>query len=174
MQAEVAQLKTELAAAVAENPPAATGNAVGAGPTPLTSAPVAPPVPVVLSVPVATPTARRPPANQTPRDQAERAQDGAIGAEIAAIKKLDFENNRLTALLNIAHRPNLSPTMQAVLIEAAFNDLEFESNKVALLGEIIKRPDFSPTARSVILSRLGSLDFENNRMAILDSLNQKH
>lgn len=143
------------------------------------NAPAPPPAPPSYAPSAATspamftpPTAVQPPKND-PLVTAER-EDASTAAEIAAIGKLDFENNRLAAFINIARRANLSPASQVRLVEATFNNLDFENNKITLLQEIIKQPSFSEQVRAAILTRLSSLSFENNRMTILALLNQRH
>ncbi len=103
---------------------------------------------------------------------AQAAPDTSVAVEIDAIKQLNFENSRLVSLLNIARRPNLSPASQVRLVQTAFSNLDFENNKIALLLEIIRNPKFSEQARTAILSRIGSLNFENSRVVILNFLNQ--
>jgi len=100
-------------------------------------------------------------------------RDASVAVEIAAIEKLDFDNNKLASFLNIAHRKSLSPAAQVRLVQAAYASMDFENNKMTLLQEIIRNPDFSEQARAAILTRLSSLDFENDRVTILSLLNQK-
>ncbi len=125
---------------------------------------------------VALPPGYAPPAPSAAQASVASAMPKAAApdvtlAEITAIEKLDYENNRLDALFAIAHRASLSAEAQVRLVQSAYHGLTFENNKVALLREIIKRADLAAAARAEIIAQLNSLDFDNNRLAVLKMLN---
>lgn len=99
--------------------------------------------------------------------------ESLVLTEIQAALKLDFENNRLVALKNIAQRPALCPCAQVQLVDAAYGRLDFENSKIALLQSLIANPSFSIHAKKRILEGIDHLAFENNRSHILDLLNQQ-
>ncbi len=99
--------------------------------------------------------------------------DASVKVEISAIEKFDYENSKLASFLNIARRPNLSPAVQSLLVRDAYGHLDYENSKMSLLEALINRRDFSEDARTAILRQLNSLDFENNRLTILNLLNTK-
>jgi len=161
------KLLTSIPAAVqADNSPKPLVASVPVPPTP--EVPTPPPVPAPPGYGT-SPAVPVPPAYTPSRVD----PDASIAMEIAAIEKLNFDNSKLSSFLNIARRNNLSPAAQVSLIKAAFTSLDFENSKITLLQEIVRNPAFSEQARTAILSRLGSLSFENNRVTILNLLNQR-
>ncbi|HVU38987.1 MAG TPA: protein kinase [Opitutales bacterium] len=129
-----------------------------------------------LSATVSVPASSTPPL---PRGYAQAAPeprtdpDASVKVEISAIEKFDYENSKLASFLNIARRPNLSPAVQSLLVRDAYGHLDYENSKMTLLEALINRRDFSEDARTAILKQLNSLDFENNRLTILNLLNTK-
>jgi hypothetical protein len=94
--------------------------------------------------------------------------------EIDAAAKLMFENERQSALADIAARPNLDPYDQSYLARAIFEKITFDNNRVALLQTLIANPSFSNAAKSTILERLDrGLMFDNHRRQILKQLNDR-
>ncbi len=94
-------------------------------------------------------------------------------SEIAAVKQMTNESARMTAYLNMVHRPNLPPAVLAMLASAAFDNLTNPSSKITMLQEIILQPEFGDQAKQVILSRLSSLLNGSSQAMILSELNDQ-
>lgn len=94
-------------------------------------------------------------------------------AEIDAIGKLAFDDNRHSGYNNVAARPDLSDRAQVHLIEAVFKRLAFEDAKVDVLLTLVRNSSFSPVGRAALLERLDRLAFEHNKRKILDALNEQ-
>lgn len=90
-------------------------------------------------------------------------------AEIGAVSKLSFDNNRQEAYKRIAGREDISEGAQVYLVAAVFKHLSFENAKMDVLLTLIGNPSFTPAAKKAILDRLDRLAFENNKTAILDA-----
>jgi hypothetical protein len=98
-----------------------------------------------------------------------RPQDITI-AEIDAVRKLSFDNDRQSAYGRIAERENLSDEAQVYLVEAVFKNLSFEKAKVDVLLTLVNNRTFSQAAKGAILDRLDGLSFEKDKSQILEAM----
>jgi hypothetical protein len=99
--------------------------------------------------------------------------DAASIAEIDAAARLNMDSARTHALVQIAERPLLAPSVQVHLVNTAYRVLSFDNNKAHVLTKIIARPDFSDATRHAIVSQLRKLSFDNNRQHILHQINER-
>jgi hypothetical protein len=99
--------------------------------------------------------------------------DSVTFAEIDAATKLTFENSRVEALVPIAGRTSLSAASQVYLVNATFKHLSFENNKVTVLNALVANKAFCNPAKQTMLTNLDKLSFDNNRAAVLASINQR-
>jgi hypothetical protein len=98
--------------------------------------------------------------------------DDAI-AEIDAVGKLPFDNDRQQAYKRIAGRAGLSDDAQVHLVEAVYSRLSFENAKEDVLLTLIANPDFSSAAERTILEKLDKLAFPNSRKRILKAISDR-
>jgi len=94
-------------------------------------------------------------------------------AEIDAVGKLPFDNDREHAYKRIAARPGLSPEAQVHLIEAALGRLAFDNAKEEVLLTLIKNPGFSSAAERAILDKLDRLAFSSSKKKILKAISDR-
>jgi len=94
-------------------------------------------------------------------------------AEIDAVGKLPFDNDREHAYKRIAARPGLSPEAQVHLIEAALGRLAFDNAREEVLLTIIDNPDFSSAAERLILEKLDRLTFSSSKKRILKAISDR-
>ena len=98
--------------------------------------------------------------------------DDAI-AEIDAVGKLPFDNDRQQAYKRIAGRAGLSDDAQVHLVEAVYSRLSFENAKEDVLLTLIANPDFSSAAERTILEKLDKLAFPSSRNRILKAISDR-
>ncbi len=94
-------------------------------------------------------------------------------AEIDAVGKLPFDNDKEQAYKRIAARQGLSAEAQVHLVEAALSKLSFENAKESVLLTLIANPDFSRAAERTILEKLDKLAFPNSRSRILKAISDR-
>ena len=99
--------------------------------------------------------------------------DSVTFAEIDAAAKLDFENARVSALIPIAGRTNLTAASQVYLINTSMKRLDFDNDKITVLKTLINNQAFCNPAKQTILTSLGKLSFDNDRAGLLASINQR-
>ena len=99
--------------------------------------------------------------------------EAATIAEINAAARLNMDNSRAHALVQIAERPKLSEPAQIHLIHAAYRSLRMDNNKTVVLAKMIDRADFSDATKQAIVSQLGKLSFDFNRQFILQHINER-
>jgi hypothetical protein len=99
--------------------------------------------------------------------------DSATLAEIDAAQALSMDSNRTGALLQIAARPNLSPTAQVHLVNTSYRSLSSDTSRLKVLREIIANPAFCDPARQAIVTQLEFISMETNRRAVLDEINRR-
>jgi hypothetical protein len=100
-------------------------------------------------------------------------EDSAAFAEIDAVSQLSMDPAKVTALKNIAGRPNLSAPVQVRLVSAALKSLSFEPGKVDVLLALIRNSAFATAAKEAIFKQLNQLSFESNKTAVLDAIQQR-
>jgi hypothetical protein len=98
--------------------------------------------------------------------------DDAI-AEIDAVGKLPFDNDREQAYKRVAARRGLSPESQVHLVEAVLSRLSFDNARESVLLTLIANPDFSSAAERMILDKLDKLAFANSRNRILKAISDR-
>ena len=94
-------------------------------------------------------------------------------AEIDAVGKLPFDNDREQAYKRIAARQGLSPEAQVHLIETALGRLAFDNAKEEVLLTLIGNPDFSSAAERTILEKLDRLAFSSSKKRILKAISDR-
>lgn len=99
--------------------------------------------------------------------------EAATIAEINAAARLNMDNGRTAAFLQIAERGTLAVPVQVHLVNVTYRSLSFDNNKAQILAKIIARPDFSDATRHAIVSQLNKLSFDNNRQQILQQINER-
>jgi signal recognition particle subunit SEC65 len=102
-----------------------------------------------------------------------RMPDDPAIAEINAISKLSFDNDRQHAYKRIAAREGLSEAAQVHLVKEALDNLSFEAAKEDVLLTLIRNPGFASAAESAILMRLNKFSFESSKNKILEAINQR-
>src|SRR5712664_2317840 len=73
--------------------------------------------------------------------------DSVTFAEIGAAAKLDFENARVSALIPIAGRTNLTAASQVYLINTSMKRLDFDNDKITVLKTLINNQAFCNPAK---------------------------
>ena len=99
--------------------------------------------------------------------------DSVAFAEIDAASKLDFENARVSALIPVAGRTNLTATSQVYLVNTTMRRLDFDNDKITVLKTLISNQAFCNPAKQTILTSLGKLNFDNDRAGLLALLNER-
>jgi hypothetical protein len=94
-------------------------------------------------------------------------------AEIDAVGKLPFDNDREQAYKRIAARRGLGAEAQVHLVEAAFGRLVFDNARESVLLTLIANPDFSRAAERTILENLDKLSFASSRKRILKAISDR-
>jgi hypothetical protein len=94
-------------------------------------------------------------------------------AEIDAVGKLSFDNDREQAYKRIAAREGLSAEAQVHLVEAVLSRLSFDNARESVLLTLIANPDFSSAAERMILDKLDKLAFANSRNRILKAISDR-
>jgi hypothetical protein len=111
-------------------------------------------------------------ANEPSRSERYSHNDEVI-AEIDAVGKLPFDNDRQQAYKRIAGRAGLSDDAQVHLVEAVYSRLSFENAKEDVLLTLIANPYFSRAAERVILEKLDKLAFPNSKKRILKAISDR-
>jgi hypothetical protein len=101
------------------------------------------------------------------------SHNDAVIAEIDAVGKLPFDNDREQAYKRIAARQGLSTEAQVHLVEAVLSKLSFENAKESVLLTLISNPDFSRAAERTILEKIDKLAFANSRKRILKAISDR-
>lgn len=99
--------------------------------------------------------------------------DAATIAEINAAASLNMDDDKTTALGQIAERGTLAVPVQVHLVNMAYRHLSFDGNKTQVLSKIIARADFGDATRHAIVSQLNRLSFDSNRQHILHRINER-
>ena len=99
--------------------------------------------------------------------------DSVAFAEIDAAGNLDFENARVSALVPIASRTNLTAGSQVHLVDTTMKRLDFDNDKITVLKTLISNQAFCNPAKQTILTSLGKLNFDNDRAGLLASINER-
>lgn len=99
--------------------------------------------------------------------------DAATIAEIDAAARLNMDNNKTHALVQIAERGTLAVPVQVHLVNVTYRSLSFDNNKAHVLSRIIARADFCDATRHAIVSQLQKLSFDSNRQHILSQINER-
>jgi len=94
-------------------------------------------------------------------------------AEIDAVGKLPFDNDKEQAYKRIAARPGLSAEAQVHLVEAALSRLAFDNARESVLLTLIGNPDFSSAAERRILEKLDKFAFPSSRKRILKAISDR-
>jgi len=94
-------------------------------------------------------------------------------AEIDAVGKLPFDNDKEKAYKRIAARQGLSVEAQVHLVEAALGRLAFDNARESVLLTLIANPDFSRAAERTILEKLDKLAFPSSRNRILKAISDR-
>ena len=94
-------------------------------------------------------------------------------AEIDAVGKLSFDQNRQEGYKRIAEREGLSEGAQVYLVEAILDKLSFDNAKEDLLLTLINNPSFSSAGKQAILEGLDKLAFENTKQKILKAISER-
>ena len=94
-------------------------------------------------------------------------------AEIDAVSKLAFDNDKGEGYKRIAARVGISPDAQVYLVEATFAKLVFENAKEDVLLTLIGNPSFSEAAEQAILENLDRLPFDNTKQKILRAISAR-
>ena len=94
-------------------------------------------------------------------------------AEIDAVGKLAFDNDKREGYKRIAARAGISPDAQVYLVEAVFTRLVFDNAKEDVLLTLIGNPSFSEAAEQAILENLDRLPFDNTKQKILRAISAR-
>lgn len=94
-------------------------------------------------------------------------------AEIDAVGKLSFENDKIEAYKRIAGREGLNANAQIHLVGAAYKKLSFENSKEDVLMTLINNPSFCSAGKRAILDGLDNLSFENTKQKILKAVSER-
>jgi hypothetical protein len=99
--------------------------------------------------------------------------DSATIEEINGASSLGFEDSRTEALLAIAQRPTLSPTVQVHLVSVVYRRLTFEESKVRVLKAVIANPAFCDATKQSIVTQMNRFAFEDSKRQVLAALNEQ-
>lgn len=94
-------------------------------------------------------------------------------AEIDAVGKLPFDNDKEQAYKRIAARRGLSAEAQVHLIEAVLGRLAFDNARENVLLTLIGNPDFGSAAERTILEKLDKLAFPSSKNRILKAISER-
>ena len=94
-------------------------------------------------------------------------------AEIDAVGKLPFDNDKEQAYKRIAARRGLSAEAQVHLVEAALDRLAFDNARESVLLTLIANPDFGSAAERTILQMLDKLAFPSSKNRILKAISER-
>lgn len=97
-------------------------------------------------------------------------EDAAVLAEIDAAGRLNFDAGKVTALKNVAARPDLSAAAQVHLVNTVLNRLSFDAGKVEVLRVLIESPAFAPAAKEAVFRQLERLSFDASRTAVMEAI----
>lgn len=99
--------------------------------------------------------------------------EAATIAEIDAAARLRMDDDRTSALSQIAERASLPTTAQVHLVNVTYRTVRFDDNKASVLRKVIARGDFGDATRHAIVTQLGKLSFDSNRQSLLQQINER-